>query len=72
VRLDEDTKEMELPKSNVVHVNFTHTPAHRRPHRGSHRAPSTSPWLKDIDVKTPWILRLLAVLMVLILSMLII
>ncbi len=67
MRADEDTLEMEKPKSNVLHVNFTH----RRPHRGS-QAPATSPWLKDIDVKTPWILRLLAVLMVLILSMLII
>ncbi len=72
MRLD-DTKEMEIPKSNVVHVNFTHS-AKRRPHRGgSSLAPqSVSPWLKDIDVKTPWILRLLAVLMVLILSMLIV
>lgn len=74
MRLDEDTKEMERPKSNVVHVNFSHSAKPRRPHRGgSSLAPqSVSPWLKDIDVKTPWILRLLAVLMVLILSMLII
>lgn len=58
-------------KTNVVHVNFGHTPT-RRPHRSPGRSQSVSPWLKDIDVKTPWILRLLAVLMILILSMLII
>lgn len=68
MRLDEDTKEMELPRSNVVHVNFSH----KRPHRGTALTTSAKPWLKDIDVKTPWILRLLAVLMILILSMLII
>jgi hypothetical protein len=70
VRLDEDTKE--IPRSNVVHVNFTPT-SRKRPHRGSAAAlPSAKPWLRDIDVKTPWILRLLAVVMILILSMLII
>jgi hypothetical protein len=71
VRVEEDTKEMERPKTNVVHVNFGHT-SPRRPHRSSGLAPSERPWLKDLDVKTPWILRLLAVLMILILSMLII
>ena len=71
MRVDEDTKEMKRPKTNVVHVNFGHAPT-RRPHRSAPRSESVSPWLKDIDVKTPWILRLLAVLMVLLLSMLII
>ena len=84
---NEITREIELPskaRTNIIHVNFnsSSTPQKRqmgKPKKKTTEKPSAKSnsswqwmtWLKEIDFKTPWVLRLVAVISVLILSMLI-
>lgn len=67
----------ERRRSNIVRVDFSSS----APSRGKNRkTPTLKPpsraatalmWLRDFDLQSPWVLRLLAVMFILILSMLI-
>ena len=75
---DETTTEIPLPskttESNIVRVDFKSSavrksqaiPLPPSPHK------SNLEWFHDLDLGTPWILRLVAVVMILILSLLIV
>lgn len=75
------TTEIELPgkkkDTNIIHVNFTASQTPPPPRRNTRRRPvpvtqqSFASWLGEFDVRAPWVLRLVAVVSVLILSMLI-
>ena len=84
---DEKTTEIETrnsaAKSNVVRVDFASAALRnrRQRERGTmappplppmpQPPPDALPWLADLDVRSPWVLRLLAVVLVLLLSMLV-
>ena len=84
---DEKTTEIELPvkkskkDENIVRVKFsekrTQPIAKKNPVKSATLSvPSSSArlvvnWLKELDIHSPWIIRLLAVLSILILSMLV-
>lgn len=79
---DEKTAEIEIPtltaKDNIVHLRFGKDGDRRNAARRMAAADATPApadpagfWVSDFDLKSPWVLRLLAVVFVLILSMLI-
>jgi len=76
---DEETTEIEIPglKSNIVRVNFAQKSVPTPP---GHFIPSNQPvpvitrrtdWLHRMDTTAPWVLRFVAALLVLALSLLI-
>lgn len=78
---DEITTKLEIPKrratDNIVRVNFSQGNSPRKEQTTSAaaipqaRRSSLFPRLKDIDFTAPWVIRLIAVIAVLVLSMLI-
>jgi hypothetical protein len=79
---DEITTKIEIPATkpdNIVRVDFIQAQANRKAKQAAQAAYSASvikrsslfPRMRDIDLTAPWVLRLVAVLAVLILSMLI-
>ncbi len=75
---DETTTKFELPKrrssDNILHVNFADSsPKAKVKKTGAITRTRSSlfPNLKDIDFGSPWAIRLIAVVVVLILSMLV-
>lgn len=82
----EKTHTSEIPQAavagNIVHVDFARASRARSARNGQHfihtgdyhqpivRFPGM-PWIREIDLQAPWVLRMLAVVLVLALSMLI-
>lgn len=80
---DETTTEIEIPvkkkpESNIVRVDFAEqrrqvTPPQTEPVKPPTPVTHTESleWFRDFDAETPWTLRLVAVILVLVLSLLI-
>jgi hypothetical protein len=87
VSYDEITTKIEIPPttkpaSNIVHIDFTNVERRREPREkrsASKKASSASQtatpsWtqrLRELDLQAPWVIRLLAVVLILGLSMLV-
>ena len=74
---DEKTTEIELPTkkaekdSSIIHVQFPSSKKSKSAPTNSIAKSARFHWIKDLDLSEPWVIRLIAVLGILILSMLV-